>query len=133
MPQSTSLLEVALAYLIFPTTEQQLSVCYGIWVILYMFANIFWDIFSDETPKFGFSMLPGKLSTFFNAATFGSGMLMFFSAFKPETRVLVSQGVAYMMLAGAACILHGLGAFSPVDEYKKRASQNNLHDSDHWD
>ncbi len=100
-------------WIFLPTTPQEVTQFYLVWVGAYMAVHIVWDILSPHTDKFELHKLSGKVGTLFSAGTLASSLLLLTSLLDAKLFELLGSMTLPILLSGGAGVLLALSALSP--------------------
>jgi hypothetical protein len=96
-----------------PTTRGQLTVCYLVWVSLFLTINIVWDIRTPRTPPFHLAGMKDKVPVAYDAATFCSSILIIAALVNESVRALDRDVTIPLVIAAFSGFLRAVPALCP--------------------
>jgi hypothetical protein len=106
-----------------PSDVTELMYFYLFWVVLFLFINIVWDIYSSKTPKFHFTEIADKVTLLHPASFLCSSILIIVACIDPTVWKLAEEIKVPILLTGISGILTSAAACCP---YKVRGIQEAL-------
>ncbi|MEH3118279.1 MAG: hypothetical protein PGN25_12005 [Methylorubrum populi] len=103
-----------------PADVGEMTVYYLIWISIFFFINIFWDIRTSKTPSFHIANMKDKMDVLYGASTFCSSLLILIGLVSPTVKQLAKDTILPLILAGCAGILRGIPSLCP---YKPEAER----------
>ena len=102
-------------YLFAPQSATELAIYYLLWISIFLFINITWDIFTPKTETFHISRMKDKISTVHSASFFCSSLLLLLSVVEPPLFALAKDTYVPIILAGASGLLSSSPALCPYE------------------
>jgi hypothetical protein len=102
-------------YFFTPQSVADVGIFYFLWIALFMFTNIIWDVFSPNTESFHIIKLKDKISTLHSATFFCSSLLLLMAVWEPNVWLLAKETYLPIILAGASGMLSSAPYLCPYD------------------
>jgi hypothetical protein len=96
-----------------PGGSSGVTVFYAIWITIFLFVNIVWDIRSSNTGKFHIGHLSEKIDTLFSATTFASSLFLILAIFQDSLVSLAKDSQIPIFISGISGVLISLRYLCP--------------------
>ena len=101
-----------------PSSTFELGIYYFLWMLMFIGANVVWDIRTPHTGRFHISNLKDKTTTAYAAATFSSSFVLLLAFFDDDVQRVVGDTLLPLILAGITGVLQSVSEVCPYDARK---------------